>query len=81
MRREEKMRIDGDDVKFRTGRTAYANCGLMGIGTDAYQEIIISHGYTGVFPDGEPLTKDEREELAAYMINQWALFGQKEIKT
>ncbi len=25
------MRIDGDDVKFRSGRVEYANCGVIGM--------------------------------------------------
>ncbi len=73
------MRIDGDDVKFRAGRTAYANLGIIGLSKDG-DTFITSGGYDAIFPDGEPLTKEERLELAAYMINQWALFGAQEVK-
>lgn len=73
------MRIDGDTVKWRNGREEYANCGIIGIAKDSDGEYSLSGGYDDGIPSGEPLTQAEREELAAYMINQWALFGQKEV--
>ncbi len=72
------MRIDGDTIKFRNGREEYANCGIIGLSEDK-GEIITSGGYDEGFPDEDPLTKSERQELAAYMIEQWARFGAKEI--
>lgn len=74
------MRIDGDEVKFRTGRTEYANRGIVGISIDEDGEISLSGGYDDGFPRfDDPLIKEEREELAAYMIDQWAKFGTKEV--
>ncbi len=73
------MRIDGDIIKFRNGRETYANLGIIGLSDDK-GELITSGGYDDGFPDGdEPLTKSERQELAAYMIEQWARFGAKEV--
>ncbi len=73
------MRIDGDTIKFRNGREEYANCGIIGIGSDAYEGLETSGGYNEGFPDGDPLTEQERKELAAYMIEKWAKFGAKEV--
>ncbi len=72
------MRIDGDTVKFRNGREEYANCGAIGLGRNG-SNIVISGGYDDGFPNAEPLTMAERQELAEYMIIQWKLFGAKEI--
>ncbi len=72
------MRIDGDTVRFRNGKEEYAACGIIGISPDG----TLSGGYDdgfGMDIDGSTLTKDEREELAAYMIDQWAKFGVKEV--
>ncbi len=76
------MRIDGDTVKFRNGREEFANLGIIGIDPDGD----ISGGYDEGFAGGDdsdgrdnPLTKEERIELAAYMMNQWAKFGAKEV--
>ncbi len=70
------MRIDGDTIKFRNGREEYANLGIIGIHPDGN----LSGGYDEGFccDDDMPLTKSERQELAAYMIEQWAKFGAKE---
>jgi hypothetical protein len=72
------MRIDGDMVKFRSGREEYANLGIVGLSPDGNA----SGGYNDAFAgyaDGE-LTKAERAELAAYMIQEWAAFAVKEVK-
>ncbi len=73
------MRIDGDIVKFRNGREEYANCGVVGIGKNESNKLVLSGGYDDGFPGGEPLTKSERQEIAAYMIEKWAQFGVKEV--
>ncbi len=73
------MRIDGDTIKFRNGREEYANCGIIGIDSEGN----ISGGYDdGFATDVETectLTEQERQELAAYMIEKWAKFGAKEV--
>lgn len=75
------MRIDGDIIRFRKGREEYANLGIIGIDPEGN----ISGGYddaiaSGFTSEGEDdcLTSEERKELAAYMIEQWAKFGAKE---
>jgi hypothetical protein len=66
-----------------TGRWFYEN-GYIGIGTKKNGEIIIAQGYDGgidIEPDeemddfaGPKMTKEEREELADYMISLWQRF-------
>jgi hypothetical protein len=76
------MRVDGDAVRFRTGRVEYANCGIIGIAPDGS----VSGGYDDgfgakdAFADMPCLSKKERVELAEYMICQWQKFAAKEIK-
>lgn len=77
------MRIDGDTVKFRNGREEYANLGIIGIDPEGN----VSGGYDDGFASGfdseggdNYLTKEERQELAEYMIIQWKLFAEKEIR-
>ncbi len=75
------MRIDGDMVKFRNGREEYANCGIVGLSPDGN----VSGGYNDAFgycnDNGDAgLSKEERQELAEYMIKQWKLFAEKEIR-
>jgi hypothetical protein len=72
------MRIDGDTVKFRSGKEEYANCGIIGLSPDGSA----AGGYDGGFPgyDDSELTKEERVELAEYMIVKWKLFAAKEVE-
>ena len=67
------MRIEGDKVIFSTGKTRYANCGIIGLSP----RMDISEGYDGGFyngPGDEELTKDELIEIADYMVEQWKKF-------
>ena len=71
------IRIDNDTVYFSSGKTAYANCGIIGLSP----ELEISEGYDGgiYWPVyGEPrecnLTAADMAELADYMIEQGARF-------
>ncbi len=73
------MRIDDDEVKFRNGRSSHANLGIIGLGKDG-DNFITSGGYDDAFPDGEPLTKNERVELAEHMIIQWKLYAAQEVR-
>jgi hypothetical protein len=74
------MRIDGDTVKFRNGREEFANLGIIGIDPGGN----VSGGYDDGFTTDEhnkcDLTKEERQELAYYMIQQWTLFAEKEVR-
>jgi len=73
------MRVDGDTIKFRNGREEYANCGIIGMGEDAYGELIVAGGYDDALPADKPLTKAERVELAEFMVIQWKIFAEKEV--
>ena len=76
------MKISKNTIFFSTGRTRYANNGIIGIGPD----MNVTEGYDrgfyefcqGSFLDeDEILTKDELIELADYMIEQWKKFRSK----
>jgi hypothetical protein len=69
------MIIEGDEITFSSGRTAYANCGIVGIGP----ELNISHGYDGdidwpPLPVADALTTEDMRELADHMIATWKKF-------
>lgn len=68
--RVERTETSGEEMVWNNGRRSYANCGIIGI--DDKGEI--SYGYDGGFPSGEPLSQEERVELADYMIEQWTKF-------
>ncbi len=79
------MEIKGDTVIFSSGRTRYANNGIIGLSPS----LDVSEGYDGGFqteiyewdePDPErDLTKEDLSELADYMISQWSKF--KEVRS
>jgi len=60
---------DNSELLFSTGTKMYANMGVIGIGLRD-GDIVISEGYDTGFDD-DILTKQERDELADYMINLW----------
>lgn len=75
------MKIEMDELIFSTGKTRYANCGIIGLSPKGS----ISEGYDGglwdkdmsnrdLYDEDEDLTKAERVELAEYMIRQWGKF-------
>ena len=64
-----------EEYIFNSGKTASANCGIIGLSP----ELEVSDGYDGLFHcyDKEnacELTKEDKIELADYMINQWQKF-------
>lgn len=67
------MKIAQDTVVFSDGSSAYANFGIVGLGTDG----TIHHGCDGdmytdyMEPEYRGLTKSQRIELAEYMIEAW----------
>ena len=67
------MKITEDELEFSTGRKEYAHARIVGINPDG----IISYGYDGGF-SVKTWTKEERKELAEYMITLWKNFGEKE---
>lgn len=72
------MKIERDTVTFEsTGFILHANNGIIGINPS----LEISEGYDGGFSKGEDdefnvisFTKEERAELADYMIGLWQRF-------
>ena len=77
------MEIKGDTVTFSSGRTRYANNGIIGLCPD----LTVSEGYDGGFPiesyewnkpDENDLTKEDCIELADFMIAQWQKFRDKQ---
>ena len=74
------MKIENNEVTFSTGKTRYANRGIIGLGPD----MEVSQGYDGIFYSGEDeelyrdsadlLSNTDLIELADYMIEQWKTF-------
>lgn len=64
------MRVKNDDVIFSTRKTVYANNGIIGLSEPSKDGWHISEGYDGGIYVNE-LTKEERIELADYMIGLW----------
>lgn len=70
--RRSRMNIEfkNDYLILSTGRKIYANNLIFGIGQTSDGEIGVSQGYDGgVYT--EEFTKDERKELANYVIDLW----------
>ena len=68
------MRSEPDTIIFEsTGRKAYANNRIVGIDHTGR----VSDGYDGGFIeyDDDPVTKEEKRELALYMIDRWRNYG------
>lgn len=65
------MIIEKEKILFSTGRKDAANCSIIGINP----ELVTYEGYDGCFPCwGNELTKEERIELADYMIGLWTKY-------
>jgi hypothetical protein len=65
---------DRDHFELSTGRTFYANNGLIGIGPLGKNAAChVSEGYDGGV-DVDEWTPAERAELADYMIHLWMKF-------
>lgn len=60
------MKIERDRLIFSSGRTAYANCGIVGIDSDGCP----TEGYDGYFDPHDQLTAEDMRELADYMIER-----------
>lgn len=72
------MKIEGDKVIFSSGRTRYANLGIIGLddGDD------VTEGYDGGFwqPDewrDEKLMPEDLAELADFMIARWQAWKER----
>ncbi len=71
------IKIDGDYIIFTSGRSMYANFGIVGIGPDGN----ISEGFDSAisWPPDEgfeksDLTSDDMRELADMIIERWIAF-------
>lgn len=65
------MKLNNDIFKLSTGKEIYANCGILGI-CEYGKKISISGGYDqGINEEYENFTKEERQEIARYVINLW----------
>jgi hypothetical protein len=78
------IKSDGDTITFSSGRTVYANCGIVGIShepkfNEEYYEIYEGYDGTIFWPDldeGDPksVTNADMVELAEMMIERWKSF-------
>lgn len=72
------IRVESDKIYFSSGRTAYANNGIVGLSP----ELEVTEGYDGgvAWPPHEEsdandaLTAVDMAELADHMIERWARF-------
>ena len=62
-----------DDYKLSTGKELSANRGIIGIDP----LLNISEGYDGEIDDDYLLTKEEKIEVADYMISLWEKYKEK----
>ena len=69
------MKVKDSSITFSSGRTRYANLGIIGLGADDD----VSEGYDGELwapherdnPYCEQLSREDLAELADYMIARW----------
>ena len=66
------MRQEGDGYVLSSGRTFYANNGIIGIAPG----LDISEGYDGGIEE-EYFTKEENREIAIFMIMLWTKWGMR----
>jgi hypothetical protein len=74
------LKYGTNEYRLSSGRTFYANNGIIGIGPDCGANGL-SEGYDGGIPvacdwdeDFQPWTPTERGELADEMIRRWLVF-------
>jgi hypothetical protein len=83
--------IDRDTYRLSSGRTFYANCGIIGLSPEHVADETrrdVAEGYDGNIRTGnnpedfyageQPWTDADRAELAIYMMGQWAQWGRVE---
>lgn len=66
------MEFQDDVYTLSTGKNFYANCGIIGISKNE-KGIFVHEGYDGSinYPWEENFTKEERREIANFVINLW----------
>lgn len=62
-----------DEIMLSTGRTEYANCGILGLAVNEDDSDFVYYGRDGGFST-KNWTQDERNELADEMILRWKKF-------
>ena len=69
------MKYLGDDMyQFDSGDKFYANCGIIGLSPKECHEKdewYISGGYDQGIYESRDWSKEQRKEVAEYMINKW----------
>ena len=66
------IKIENDAVIFSSGKIKGVYAGVIGLTPDCEQ---VHGGYDDtIHENGDELTKDEKIELADYMIGQWQKF-------
>ncbi len=75
------MKVEKDKIIFSSGKEDYANRGIIGLSEPSEEGWVISEGYDGFIYDDcwedaydEKLTREEKIELADYMITLWLRF-------
>ena len=63
------MKIDSDDITLSTGKTVYANRGIIGLDPEGD----ITYGYDGDF-SSDKLSKEEKMEIADYQVKLWTSY-------
>lgn len=68
--------IGHDKYLMESGREFYANNGLIGLCPESLDkdDWIPSEGYDGHIFEAREFTKEERVEMADFMIKQWELW-------
>lgn len=70
------MKETKEGFLLSTGRSFYAHSSLLSVDSDGDN---LTYGFDGGVDefDDEPLTSEERVEIADYMIARWNLFREK----
>lgn len=67
------LRILEEEIVFSSGRTCYANAGIIGLNPD----LVVFEGYDGMVPwpvrrrSDPQLTVEDMRELVDHMIDRW----------
>lgn len=67
------MKYDEDEYTFSSGRRVCSNLGIIGISPN----LELFEGYDGRLGGCHKLTKEDRIELADYMIERWGKFKEQ----
>ena len=73
LKREPGMRVNGERFIFSTGKEVYANNGIIGLCEPGKWGWDVTEGYDGGI-DMDDFTKEEKIELADYMLSLWQRF-------